>query len=288
MVSADRMDAQPVRTILYQAFNTQPDPLRRPGQYNFRLVPAPDMVSLGSNAQINREKMQLKHSAVMDSLVPLHSQDVKDFDVVHAKDGYSYTLRELVLDVRFPLGSDSSTKLFFSCDRAVNSYNLPASTSFFTAYTDRQTAASSLLRILPAYVIFMVDEQAARKWLHPQAIAACRGVELTLSDTGIWDGQWSTEEDAIDLDILEEDMGAPVQFDFSSGALVQRDEPTILTTDEASVHTFGTQLNGPLAGLRTATQDEAVNPASSGGSVTPTESSVAAASPAGEGGGHTD
>ena len=53
IVSVDRMDAQPVRTILYQEFNCHPDPLQRPGQHNFCLVPALDMVSLGSNAHSN-------------------------------------------------------------------------------------------------------------------------------------------------------------------------------------------------------------------------------------------
>ena len=88
------------------------------------------------------------------------------------------------------------------------------------------------------------------------------------------------------MDILEEDMGAPVVFDFSSSALSQRDKPTILTADDATVHSFGTQLNGPLAGQQTATQD--VAEATLGGLVTPTDSSAAVASPAGEGGGHAN
>jgi len=136
------------------------------------------------------------------------------------------------------------------------------------------------------YVSFWVDDQAAKKWLHPQVIGACRGVKLTLTNTCTWDGQWFTEEDAIDLVILEEDMGAPVVFDFFSGALSQRDKLTILTADDAMVHSFSTQLNGPLTGQQTATQD--VAEATLGGSVTPIESSAAAASPAGEGGGHAD
>jgi len=81
-------------------------------------------------------------------------------------------------------------------------------------------------------------------------------------------------------------MGAPVVFDFSNGALSQRDKPTILTADDATVHSFSTQLNGPLADQQTVTHD--VAEATLGGSVTPTESSAAAASPAGEGGGHTN
>jgi len=52
-------------------------------------------------------------------------------------------------------------------------------------------------------------------------------------------------------------MGAPVVFDFSNGALSQLDKPTILTADDATVHSFGTQLNGPLAGQPTVTQDVA-------------------------------
>jgi len=58
-------------------------------------------------------------------------------------------------------------------------------------------------------------------------------------------------------------MGAPVVFDFWNGALTQRDEPTILTADNAAVHSFSTQLNGPFAGPHTATQD--VAEATSGG-----------------------
>jgi len=290
VVSADRMDAQPVWAILYWEFNCHPDPLQWPGQHtsNFCLVPAPDMVSLGSNAHSNRGRMQQKHSTVLDSLVPLCTTDIKDLDLPYTIDSFTCSLREIVLYVRHPLGSDSANQLCFSCDKAVIGRNLPASSSVLTAYTDWHTAVEALLWILPAYVSFWVDNQAAKKWLHPQAIAACRGVKLTLTNTGTWDGQWSTEEDAIDLDIFEEDMGALVVlvFDFLSGALSQWDKPTILTTDDAMVHSFSTQLNGPLAGQQTATQDAAE--ATLGGSVTPTESSAAAASPAGEGGGHTD
>jgi len=284
VVSADRMDAQPVRTILYREFNCHTDPFQQPGQYNFRLVPAPDMVSLDSNAHSNQERMQQKHDAVMDSLAPLYTTDIKDLDLPYTKDGFTYTLCEIILDVRHPLGSDSADRLHFSCDKAVNGRNLLASSSILTAYTNRRTVAEALLRILPAYVSFWVNNQAAKKWLHP--LAACQGVKLTLTNTGIWDGQWSTEEDAIDVDILEQDMGALVVFDFSNGALSQRDKPTILTADDATVHSFSMQLNEPLAGQQTATQD--VAEATLGGLVTPTDSSAAVASPAGEGGGHAN
>jgi len=153
------------------------------------------MVSLGSQAHSNREHMQQKHSAVLDSLVPLYSTDIKDLDLPYTKDSFTYTLREIILGVRHPLGSDLATRLYFYCDKAVNGRNLPDSSSILTAYTDWRMAAEALLRILPAYVSFWVDNQAAKKWLHPQAIAACRGVELTLTDTRTRDGQWSTEED---------------------------------------------------------------------------------------------
>jgi len=128
--------------------------------------------------------MQQKHSAVLDSLVPLYTTDIKDLDLPYTKDGFTYSLREIILDVRHPFGSDSANPLCFSCDKAVNCRNLPASSSILTAYTDRCTAVEALLWILPVYVSFWVDNQAAKKWLHPQGIAACRGVELTLIDTG--------------------------------------------------------------------------------------------------------
>jgi len=103
----------------------------------------------------------------------LHTTDIKDLDLPYTKDGCTCTLREIILEVRCPLGSDSATRLCFSCDKAVNGRNLPASSSIFTTCSDRRTAAESFLRIMPAFVSFQVDEQAARKWLHPQAIAAC-------------------------------------------------------------------------------------------------------------------
>jgi hypothetical protein len=178
VISADRRDAPLARTILYHAFNRRANPMDRPGQYNFRLVPAPDLVSLGSNASDNRERMQQKHSAVMDSLLQHYTTDIKDLDVPYSKDGFTYTLRELILTVRYPLGSDSPAKLYFSVDKAMHGYNLPACSSILTAYSDRESVATSFLRVLPAYVGHMVDEQAARLWLFPQAIAACRDVTL--------------------------------------------------------------------------------------------------------------
>jgi len=65
------------------------------------------MVSLGSNAHSNREHMHQKHSMVLDSLVPLYATDIKGLDLPYTKDGFTYTLRELILGVRHPLGSDS-------------------------------------------------------------------------------------------------------------------------------------------------------------------------------------
>jgi len=88
VVSANRMDAQPVRMILYQEFNCHPNPLQPPGQCNFCLVPAPDLVSLGSNAHSNQERMQQKHSTVLDSLVPHCTTDIKDLDLPYTKDGF--------------------------------------------------------------------------------------------------------------------------------------------------------------------------------------------------------
>jgi len=135
--------------------------------------PSPRHGVPGFQCPLQLERMQQKHSAVLDSLVPMYTTDIKDLDLLYTKDGFTYTLHEIILDVRHPLGSDSATRLYFSCDKAVNGRNLPASFSILTAYTDQRTAAEALLRILPAYVSFWVDNQAAKKWLHPH-LHACR------------------------------------------------------------------------------------------------------------------
>jgi len=63
--------------------------------------PALDMVSLGSNVHVKREGMQLKHSAVMDSMHPLDTEESKDLDPPYSKDGlHLLSLCEIILDAR--------------------------------------------------------------------------------------------------------------------------------------------------------------------------------------------
>ena len=118
-------------------------------------------------------------------------------------------------------------------------------------------------------------------WFQPTAIDDCKGVHLTKDEDGHWTGEWTTDEDSFDLDLLAEDMGGTATFDFSSEALASRqepDQPALATADDATAYTFGAQVFGRnLAGHTTATQSDANEPAPQGGEVAPTESSAAAA-----------
>jgi hypothetical protein len=281
IIYADRADAKDVRRILYQAFNRQPDFMKRPGHLNSRLIPSKTFLSVGSDAVQNRDKLILKHQQVLLSVRLLATQDIKELDLPVKVNGSDHTLRSVLLDIRHPLGDPEATdRFFFSVDVADRGRNLEAGTCYLPVYSDRLALATTFVQILPVYVTEILGEDTAAKWFQPSAIADCRGVALTCDEQEIWDGGWTTEEDGFDLDILEEDMGAPVDIDFGSTTIPTRtdhDTPILATADDATAYTFGAQIFGRHpAGQQTATQS-AVDATTRGGTVAPTESSAAAA-----------
>ena len=273
IVFADRADAKEVRRILYQAFNRQPDILKRPGQLNSRLIPSKDFLSVGSDASRNRDQLIAKHQQVLLSLRLLVTTDIKELDLPMTSNGSSYTLREVLLNIPYPLGdSDAAARFIFSVDYADRG-RFEAGSVYLPVYSDRLDTASTFIRILPAYVEEMLGKDITRKWFHPSAIADCQGVRLTKNQDDLWDGNWATDEDGFDLDLLAEDMGVPVDIDLGQVTLPSRDEPdtpVLATADDATAYTFGAQIFGRNTdGQQTATQ--------TGGEVTPPELTVAAA-----------
>jgi hypothetical protein len=167
-------------------------------------------------------------------------------------------------------------------DYAERGRNVEAGECYLTVYSDRQSIAETFVRILPVYIDEILGQEAVKQWFHPSAIAECQGVALTKDAQDLWDGGWSTEDDAFDLEVLNEDMGVDVQLDYSADALAARqepDQPALAQADDATAYTFGAHIFGRTSdGLQTATQSDAEEPVSQGGEVTPTELAVAAAS----------
>ena len=283
IIYADRKDAKQVRSVLYTVLNRQPDFMLRPGSLNTRLIPAKDFLSVSSSAGRNRGFFITKHGQVVLSLRLLRTTDIKALDKEVTINGQKYTLRKELLQIRYPLGSPETVteRFFFTVDWAERGRNLVAGECYLTAYSDRLSIASTFVRILPVYITAILGQEVTKQWFQPSAIAECQGVSLTTDKQGLWTGGWSTEDDDFDLDILQEDMGGGMQFDYSAEALASRnepDQPAHATADDATAYTFGDQVFGRnSAGQQTATQSEADQPASRGGEVAPTESAVAAA-----------
>jgi len=203
IVFADRTDAKAVRRILYQAFNREPDFMKRPGCLNSRLIPSKDFLSVGSDAARNRDCLIQKHQQVLLSVRLLCTTDIKHLDAPVTVNGSTHALREELLNVRYPLGSsmaDTPERFFFAIDWADRGRNLEAGTCYLPVYSDQLQVATTFTRILPAYISDLLGHEVARKWFQPTAIANCQGVQLTKDDDGQWTGSWTTYEDRFDLE----------------------------------------------------------------------------------------
>ena len=62
-------------------------------------------------------------------------------------------------------------------------------------------------------------------------------------DNGDWDGTWISPDDAANIAILEGDVGFSVVLEGLD--IIQNNNSTIYTTDEASVQTFGSAWGKP-------------------------------------------
>jgi len=285
IIYADRADSKAVRCILYQAFNHEPDFMKRPGYLNSRLIPSKDFLSVGSDAARNWDCLIQKHQQVLLLVPLLRTTNIKHVDVPVTANGSTHMLREELLNVRYPLGSsmaDTPERFFFAVDWADRGRNLEAGPCYLPVYSDCLQVATTFTRILPVYILDLLGPEVARKWFKPTAVADCQEVQLTKDDDGQWTGGWTTDKDGFDLDILEEDMGdGNVTLDLAGAALPNRtepDEPVHATADDATAYTFEVQVFGRAsAGQQTATQSGANEMAPQWGEVAPTESSAAAA-----------
>jgi hypothetical protein len=83
----------------------------------------------------------------------------------------TYTLREVLLDIPFPIFSHESTcpKLFFSVDYAPSGRDKPDGVIYLMAYHDRKHLAERVVEILPAYLNRKFGQALTKKWSYPSA-----------------------------------------------------------------------------------------------------------------------
>jgi hypothetical protein len=256
-VEAARGDARKVKHVLYQTINKITDFRKRPGSYNIRYLPDKSQIMSGTKGLTTRVNTLRKHAAVVQSLAIIKSADIKQLDTELNINGTPTSLRSLILSFTFPLcpSSDEPTRtLFHSVDYPSSGPDMGKGVVYFTAYHDQSDIGERLVAILPAYIHSQVWEQAAKEWFYPGALKSLGEVTFGFDDDGNWDGSWSTAEDDLAQDILDEDMG--IKFDFENLPDIET-QMTLLTTDEASVDTFGTAL-GAKANTQTQQKESGI------------------------------
>jgi hypothetical protein len=255
-LEVDKEDAKALKALLYTRFNKVADRKKRPGGYNFRILPAPNQALSGSKGDHQRLEMLRKHQAVIQSLSLIRTADIKNLDKEAMVNGQKYTLRQILMDTPYPLGAESEedeSPMFHSVDYASVYPDKNEGIVHFTAYKDRSESAEQLVAILPAYISRLVGRQITDSWFHAMAMPIINEVTFDEDISGNWLGTWTTEEDNLNMDILTEDMG--VEFSLENMELLAASTQVLKRTDDMSEHSFGTHFGRTTAGGQTTPQD---------------------------------
>ena len=112
-----------------------------------------------------------------------------------------------------------------------------------TAFEDRAEQAEAVMGILPALVQHTFDRPTAQKWFHPMALMDIDDIEFETDDSGNWTGSWRTPDSNAEQMIIDEDLGFNIVLEGLD--LLQTTSRPILTTEDASVNTFGPAFGRP-------------------------------------------
>jgi hypothetical protein len=244
-LEADRHQAKHLKLELYLLFNKVNEDGARPGGYNVRVLPDKSQMRSGTRGARDRVNMLKKHQANTLSLSVFKSFDIKEIDTPQACNHGSYSLRQLLLEVTFPLVPNKkkkAPKLFFSIDYAFSGQDKEKGAVYLTAYHDRKELAAKVVDILPAFIDHYYGRQLTKKWCHPAALGMIQDITFLDDADGNDIGEWTMLEDEMGRDILDEDMG--VQLNIGNLALMEfeADERVLLNADDASVTSFRSAL----------------------------------------------
>jgi hypothetical protein len=267
-IEVDSSDAKNLKKVLHHGFNRRDDNfMLRPGSYGFRFQPDKTQMRPGTDGEEKRHSCLRKHSGIVQKLTLIKSFDIKELDKPIASNGKEYALREFLLTLTVPnqFKSDGSPRpAFHSVDRASQGKERGKAV-YFTAYVDLAGYSESLVGVLPALVNAVMDKSAALAWFHVDALDSLNDVVLNHDEDGNWDGTWTTSEDDYGDTILDEDLG--IEFDFTTMEEFG-DEVVLLTADDTSVNTYGTELGqrAPTETQQTGSVAHAVEAAVTGDS----------------------
>jgi hypothetical protein len=169
------------------------------------------------------------------------------------------TLRQVLLELPFPLGSTGKKKkLFHSVDFAWSGQYAGLKV-LATTYLDRVEVASSFLQILPAFVKEFYGEDAVKRWFHHQDEEI--DAKFDYDDSETWLGTWTTSDDLVNQELLDEFIGIP--FVLENLSILETDtRRRVLDAEEDSQRTFGMGGGATHASDNIAGSDDAASIAS--------------------------
>ena len=199
------------------------------------------------------------------------------FPLVHEQKTPEDEVMELNPKEKTDIPKKAKEYLFHTVDFAANGRDMKAGIVYFTSYKKRADVAQSFVDILPAYIEWKFQRDVVMKWFHPTCLGNCGNVEFICDSEGSWTGHWKTEEDQMNENLFNEDLGMEIHIEGLS-MLESSDGKQLVTEDELSHHTFGTAFGRPK---QSKTNVEYLAATDTGWS---TLSDSAAAAPAGGGG----
>jgi hypothetical protein len=243
-LEVDRSQAKALKNALYHLFNTMEATKPRPGGYNFRVLPDKTQMRSGTRGARDRINMLRKHQANVQSLSVFKSYDIKHLDDVQKCNHGEYTLRQLLLEITSPIITIKTNppKLFFTVDFAASGADKDKGVVYLTAYNDRKELAAKVVDILPAFINHMHGRDLAKKWCHASALGIIQDITFTTDDDGNDTGEWTTVEDDMGIDILNEDMGVKLDFTNLDLLTYDMDDRVLHNADDASAISFRSAL----------------------------------------------
>jgi hypothetical protein len=188
--------------------------------------------------------MLRKHQANVQSLTVFKSYDIKEIGEPPKWNHGEYTLRQLLLEVTFPLITNKTNppKLFFTIDFAASGADKDKGVVYLTAYNDQKELAAKVVDILPAFIQHIYGKDLVKKWCHALAMSIIQDITFLPDEEGTNTGEWSTKEDEMGINILNEDMG--VKLDFSNMELLNynMENRVLHIVDDASAISFHSAL----------------------------------------------
>jgi hypothetical protein len=162
-------------------------------------------------------------------------------------DGKPLTLREIMMTLRYPFNpkeGEQTYQLFDAVDFSPNPRE--PGTVLVVAVNNRLDIARSTLSVLSEYVSQFYGLEFAKKWFTPMAVANGQDneVKFVRDEDGNWTGVFSTKADQTQKKVLNEVKNMwGIQID---GLEIMEDpvSRTILSADEATVHSFGSAFAG--------------------------------------------